>query len=58
MIAFFLFLGNVIRVLRMVLGLDTSKPCADINNDGIVDILDVILTVGMALKLDALKQCI
>lgn len=51
-------ISDVILVLRIALGLETSKPCADINDDGIVDISDVILTLRMALGLDALKQCI
>ena len=30
----------------------------NINGDGVIDISDVILTLRMALGLDALKQCI
>jgi hypothetical protein len=48
----------VILVLRMALKIDPVQPCSDLNNDGVVDISDVILTLRMALGLDSLKQCI
>ena len=38
-------ISDVILVLRIALGLDTSNECADINGDGFVDISDVILTL-------------
>ena len=41
--------GNRIEMGPVFLG--------DINNDGIIDILDVILEVRMALKIDPIKPC-
>jgi hypothetical protein len=51
-------ISDVIRVLRMALGLDADDPCADINGDSIVDISDVIRTLRMALGLDDYQMCI
>jgi len=47
----------VILVLRIALQLDPPKSCSDINDDGQLDISDVILTLRMALGLDDPKIC-
>jgi len=44
--------GDVIKIKRIILGLDPPMPCADVNGDEVIDVGDVIKAKRIILGLD------
>jgi hypothetical protein len=46
-------MGDVVKIERIILGLDPATPAADVNNSGTVDVADIIKLERVILGIDA-----